>query len=47
VIHHSDAGSRYTARRYAERLAHVGVLASIGSVGDLYDNAMVELEIGP
>lgn len=34
LIHHSDAGSQYTAIRYAERLADAGALASIGSVGD-------------
>ncbi len=37
LIHHSDAGSQYTALRYSERLADVGALASIGSVGDSYD----------
>lgn len=42
VVHHSDAGSQYTAIRYAERLAEVGAIASIGSVGDSYDNAMAE-----
>lgn len=39
VVQHSDAGSQYTAIRYAERLAEAGAIASIGSVGDLYDNA--------
>jgi len=42
TIHHSDAGSQYTAIRYNERLSTLGVLPSIGSVGDSYDNAMVE-----
>lgn len=37
VTHHSDAGRQYTALRYAERLAEVGAIASIGSVGDSYD----------
>jgi putative transposase len=46
LIHHSDAGSQYTAIRYAERLADAGALASIGSVGDSYDNAMAESVIG-
>lgn len=36
VIQHSDAGAQYTAIRYAERLADVGAIASIGSVGDSY-----------
>ena len=46
LIHHSDAGSQYTAIRYAERLSDAGALASIGSVGDSYDNAMAESVIG-
>lgn len=46
VIHHGDAGSQYTAIRYAERLADVGAVASIGSVGDSYDNALAESVIG-
>lgn len=46
VVHHSDAGSQYTAIRYATRLTQAGALASIGSVGDSYDNAMAESVIG-
>lgn len=46
VIHHSDAGSQYTAIRYAERLTDAGAIASIGTVGDSYDNAMAESVIG-
>jgi putative transposase len=46
LIHHSDAGSQYTALRYSERLADVGALASIGSIGDSYDNAMAESVVG-
>jgi putative transposase len=42
VVHHSDAGSQYTASRYAERLAEAGALASIGTVADSSDNAMAE-----
>ncbi len=42
LIHHSDAGCQYTAIRYSERLAQAGIDASIGSVGDSYDNAMAE-----
>ena len=34
---HSDAGSQYTAIRYLLRLADVGAVASIGTVGDSYD----------
>ena len=46
VIHHSDAGSQYTAIRYADRLSQDGAIASIGTVGDSYDNAMAESVIG-
>ena len=42
LIHHSDRGVQYTAVRYSERLADVEAVASIGSVGDSYDNAMAE-----
>lgn len=46
LVHHSDAGSQYTSFRYTERLAELGVLASIGTVGDSYDNALAESTIG-
>jgi len=46
VVHHSDAGSQYTAIRYSTRLLDAGAVASIGSVGDSYDNAMAESVIG-
>jgi putative transposase len=46
VIHHSDAGSQYTAIRYTTRLADAGAVASIGTVGDSYDNAEAESLIG-
>ena len=42
LVHHSDAGSQYTSYDFAEALDEHGVLASIGSVGDAYDNAMAE-----
>jgi putative transposase len=42
LIHHSDAGSQYTSIRYTERLADAGAVASIGTVGDSYDNAQAE-----
>ena len=37
---------QYTAIRYANRLADAGAVASIGSVGDSYDNALAESVIG-
>jgi putative transposase len=46
LVHHSDAGSQYTAVRYGERRAEAGILPSIGSVGDSYDNALAESTIG-
>ena len=42
LVHHSDAGSEYTAITYRKHLADAGALASIGTVGDSYDNAMAE-----
>jgi len=39
---HSDAGCQFTSYRYTERLADAGIAASIGTVGDSYDNAMAE-----
>jgi len=46
LIHHSDAGSEYTAITYRKHLADAGALTSIGTVGDSYDNAMAESIIG-
>jgi transposase InsO family protein len=42
LIHHSDAGSQYTSFAFNQVLDDHQVLASIGSVGDAYDNAMAE-----
>jgi putative transposase len=42
LVHHSDAGSQYTSFDYSQTLDDHGVLASIGTVGDAYDNAMAE-----
>lgn len=42
LIHHSDAGSQYTAIRLTEHLALEGIAPSIGTVGDAYDNALME-----
>ena len=42
LIHHSDAGSQYTSIRFAEHLELEGIAPSIGSVGDAYDNALME-----
>jgi putative transposase len=42
LIHHSDRGVQYLAIRYTERLAAAGVVPSVGSRGDSYDNALAE-----
>ena len=42
LVHHSDRGVQYLAIRYTERLAEAGVVTSVGSRGDSYDNAMAE-----
>jgi putative transposase len=42
LVHHSDRGSQYTSIDYAQTLVDHGVLASVGSVGDAYDNALAE-----
>ncbi len=46
VIHHNDKGSQYTADGFNELLALHGIRASIGSVGDSYDNALAETMFG-
>jgi len=42
LVHHSDRGSQYTSIDYTQTLSDHGVLASVGSVGDAYDNALAE-----
>jgi putative transposase len=46
MIHHNDAGSQYTSFAFTSRLIDAGVDASVGSVGDGYDNALAESTIG-
>ena len=46
LVHHSDRGVQYLSIRYTERLAETGAVASVGSRGDSYDNAMAESIIG-
>jgi len=46
LVHHSDRGSQYVAIRYTDRLSDAGIEASVGSVGDAYDNALAESVIG-
>jgi transposase InsO family protein len=42
LVAHTDAGSQYTSGDYTQQLDDANVLASVGSVGDAYDNAMAE-----
>jgi len=42
LIHHSDRGSQYLSIRYSDKLIEAGIDASVGSVGDSYDNALAE-----
>ncbi len=42
VIHHSDQGSQYTSLSFGQRLRDAGLVASMGSRGDCFDNAMAE-----
>jgi putative transposase len=46
TIHHSDAGSQYTSVHFGEQLLLAGMIPSIGSVGDAFDNALAETTIG-
>jgi putative transposase len=42
VIHHSDRGCQYTSYAFGKRCREAGIMPSMGSVGDAYDNAMAE-----
>ena len=42
LVHHSDRGVQYLSIRYTERLARAGVVNSVGSKGDSFDNALAE-----
>jgi putative transposase len=42
LIHHSDRGSQYLSIRYTDRLAELGIIGSVGSRGDSFDNALAE-----
>ena len=46
LVHHTDAGSQYKSFAFTERLIEAGVDPSVGSVGDAYDNALAESQIG-
>ena len=42
LIHHSDRGAQYVSLAYSAALITAGVTASVGTVGDSYDNALAE-----
>ena len=42
LVHHSDRGVQYVSIKYTERLAEAGLVPSVGSVGNSYDNALAE-----
>ena len=42
VVHHSDRGVQYTSLAYGRRCQEAGVVPSMGSAGDAYDNAIAE-----
>ena len=42
VVHHSDRGAQYTSLAFSKRCQDAGVIPSMGSVGDAYDNALAE-----
>lgn len=42
TVHHSDHGSQYTSWAFGRRLRAAGLLGSMGSIGDAYDNALAE-----
>ena len=42
TVHHSDHGSQYTSWAFGRRLRAAGLLGSMGTIGDAYDNALAE-----
>lgn len=46
LIHHPDAGPQHTSLRLSEHLALEGIRPSIGTVGDAYDNRLLETSDG-
>jgi transposase InsO family protein len=42
AIHHSDHGSQYTSYMFGRALREAGILPSMGTTGDAYDNALAE-----
>ena len=42
LIHHTDHGIQYACRIYREKLEELGILSSMGEVGNCYENALAE-----
>lgn len=42
TVLHSDHGTQYTSWAFGKRLRDAGLLGSMGTIGDCYDNAMME-----
>jgi putative transposase len=42
LIHHSDQGAQFTSLAFGSKLQQLGIRASMGSVGDCYDHALIE-----
>jgi transposase InsO family protein len=46
LVHHPDRGNQNVSIKYIERLVDAGLEPSVGSVGDIYNNAFAEAVIG-
>lgn len=42
LIHHSDRGAQFTSLAFGSKLQRLGIRASMGSVGDCFDHALIE-----
>ena len=42
MIHHSDRGVQYLSIRYTDKMKDSSIIASVGTTGDSYDNALAE-----
>src|SRR4029450_7011973 len=42
LIHHSDRGAQFPSLAFGSKLQQLGIRASMGSVGDCFDHALIE-----
>jgi len=42
TVIHSDHGSQFTSWAFSERVRQAGLVPSMGTVGDAFDNAVIE-----